>query len=100
MLTGTRYRGRLGFGLTTTPKPTACGSVVDPRRDRLHAGGRQQYTATGTSISVDDHTRVCSVTILFTRTAALQLVDQGRIRLSDPISFSSTVEKASGPAGA
>ena len=35
---------------------------------------------------IDDHTRIGSVTKTFTGTAVLQLVDQGRIRLSDPIS--------------
>ena len=35
---------------------------------------------------VDDHTRIGSVTKTFTGTAILQLVDQGKIRLSDPIS--------------
>ena len=43
-------------------------------------------TATGAPQSVDDHTRIGSVTKTFTGTAVLQLVDQGRIRLSDPIS--------------
>jgi D-alanyl-D-alanine carboxypeptidase len=44
-------------------------------------------TATGVPMSVDDHTRIGSVTKTFTGTAVLQLVDQGRIRLSDPISL-------------
>ncbi|HEX2285222.1 MAG TPA: serine hydrolase domain-containing protein [Mycobacterium sp.] len=43
-------------------------------------------TATGIPMRVDDHTRIGSVTKTFTGTAILQLVDQGRIRLSDPIS--------------
>ncbi|KUI33288.1 serine hydrolase [Mycobacterium sp. GA-2829] len=43
-------------------------------------------TATGAPMLVDDHTRIGSVTKTFTGTAILQLVDQGRIRLSDPIS--------------
>ena len=43
-------------------------------------------TATGAPMSVDDHTRIGSVTKTFTGTAVLQLVDQGRIRLGDPIS--------------
>jgi D-alanyl-D-alanine carboxypeptidase len=41
---------------------------------------------TNTPMTVDDHTRIGSVTKTFTGTAVLQLVDQGRIRLSDPIS--------------
>jgi D-alanyl-D-alanine carboxypeptidase len=43
-------------------------------------------TATGVPMLVDDHTRIGSVTKTFTGTAILQLVDQGRINLSDPIS--------------
>ncbi len=42
--------------------------------------------ATGAPMSSDDHWRIGSVTKTFTGTAVLQLVDQGRIRLSDPIS--------------
>ncbi|WP_083407872.1 serine hydrolase domain-containing protein [Mycolicibacterium rutilum] len=43
-------------------------------------------TTTGAPMVVDAHTRIGSVTKTFTGTAILQLVDQGRIRLSDPIS--------------
>jgi D-alanyl-D-alanine carboxypeptidase len=43
-------------------------------------------TATGIPMLVDDHTRIGSVTKTFTGTAVLQLVDQGRILLNDPIS--------------
>jgi D-alanyl-D-alanine carboxypeptidase len=43
-------------------------------------------TATGAPMAIDDHTRIGSVTKTFTGTAILQLVDQGRIELSDPIS--------------
>lgn len=43
-------------------------------------------TATGAPMALDDFTRIGSVTKTFTGTAILQLVDQGKIRLSDPIS--------------
>ncbi|MFY9917063.1 MAG: serine hydrolase domain-containing protein, partial [Mycobacterium sp.] len=43
-------------------------------------------TDTSFPMLVDDHTRIGSVTKTFTGTAILQLVDQGKIRLSDPIS--------------
>ena len=43
-------------------------------------------TATGVPMLVDDHTRIGSVTKTFTGTAILQLADQGRVSLSDPIS--------------
>lgn len=42
--------------------------------------------ATGAPMVVDDHMRIGSVTKTFSGTAVLQLVDQGRISLSDPIS--------------
>ncbi|MEU7825861.1 serine hydrolase domain-containing protein [Catellatospora sp. NPDC049133] len=41
--------------------------------------------ATGTPMSVDDHMRIGSVTKTFTGTAVLQLVERGRIALTDPI---------------
>jgi D-alanyl-D-alanine carboxypeptidase len=43
-------------------------------------------TATGEPMLVNDFTRIGSVTKTFTGTAILQLVDQGKISLSDPIS--------------
>ena len=43
-------------------------------------------TATGAPMTLGDHTRIGSVTKTFTGTAILQLADQGRVRLSDPIS--------------
>lgn len=43
-------------------------------------------TATGIPMLVGDHHRIGSVTKTFTGTAILQLADQGRIRLTDPIS--------------
>src|SRR4051812_41889690 len=43
-------------------------------------------TATGDPMLVNDFTRIGSVTKTFTGTALLQLVDQGKISLSDPIS--------------
>lgn len=61
----------------------------------LSIPGRIEYTtavgvsdtATGRPMAVDDHTRIGSVTKTFTGTAVLQLVDQGRVRLTDPISM-------------
>lgn len=43
-------------------------------------------TETGIPMRVGDHHRIGSVTKTFTGTAILQLADQGRIRLTDPIS--------------
>jgi D-alanyl-D-alanine carboxypeptidase len=42
--------------------------------------------STGEPMLVNDFTRIGSVTKTFTGTAILQLVDQGKVRLSDPIS--------------
>lgn len=61
----------------------------------LSIPGRLEYakavgvsdTTTGAPMSLADHTRIGSVTKTFTGTAVLQLVDQGRIRLTDPISM-------------
>ncbi|KWX67785.1 serine hydrolase [Mycobacterium sp. NAZ190054] len=43
-------------------------------------------TDTGAPMTVDAHHRIGSVTKTFTATAVLQLVDEGRVRLDDPIS--------------
>ncbi|GAA1677273.1 serine hydrolase [Mycolicibacterium murale] len=61
----------------------------------LSIPGRIDYTtavgvadiATGVPLSAADHSRIGSVTKTFTGTAVLQLVDQGRIRLTDPIAM-------------
>jgi D-alanyl-D-alanine carboxypeptidase len=62
------------------------GISVPGRLDYVTAVGVSD-TATGVPMAVDDHTRIGSVTKTFTGTAILQLVDQGRIRLTDPISM-------------
>ncbi|WP_214369734.1 serine hydrolase domain-containing protein [Pseudonocardia sp. H11422] len=40
---------------------------------------------TGARMRVDDHVRTASVTKTFTATVVLQLVDEGRVRLDDPV---------------
>jgi D-alanyl-D-alanine carboxypeptidase len=60
------------------------GLSIPGRLDYVRAVGVGD-SATGTPLTVADHTRVGSVTKTFTGTAVLQLVDDGRIRLSDPI---------------
>ena len=62
------------------------GISVPGRIDYVTAVGVSD-TGTNTPMAVNDHTRIGSVTKTFTGTAILQLVDQGRIRLSDPISM-------------
>jgi D-alanyl-D-alanine carboxypeptidase len=61
------------------------GLSIPGRLDYLRAVGVAD-TATGAPLTVDDHTRIGSVTKTFTGPAVLQLVDDGLIRLSDPIS--------------
>jgi len=61
------------------------GVSIPGQVDYLSAVGVSDL-ATGEPMSVDDHWRIGSVTKTFTGTAVLQLVDQGRISLSDPIS--------------
>ena len=61
------------------------GISIPGRLDYVRAVGVAD-TATGVPLTVDDHTRIGSVTKTFTGTAVLQLVDDGLIRLSDPIS--------------
>jgi D-alanyl-D-alanine carboxypeptidase len=61
------------------------GLSIPGRLDYLRAVGVAD-TATQTPMAVDDHSRIGSVTKTFTGTAVLQLVDEGRIQLSDPIS--------------
>lgn len=61
------------------------GLSIPGEIDYLRAFGVGDVAA-GTPMSVHNHTRIGSVTKTFTGTAILQLVDQGRVRLSDPIS--------------
>lgn len=61
------------------------GLSIPGEIDYLTAVGTSDL-ATGAPMSVDDHSRIGSVAKTFTGTAVLQLVDQGRISLSDPIS--------------
>jgi D-alanyl-D-alanine carboxypeptidase len=61
------------------------GVSIPGEIDYLTAVGTSDL-ATGAPMSVDDHSRIGSVTKTFTGTAVLQLVDRGRINLSDPIS--------------
>lgn len=61
------------------------GVSIPGEIDYLTAVGTSEV-ATGAPTTVDDRSRIGSVTKTFTGTAVLQLVDQGRISLSDPIS--------------
>jgi D-alanyl-D-alanine carboxypeptidase len=61
------------------------GVSIPGEIDYLTAVGTSDV-ATAAPTTVDDRSRIGSVTKTFTGTAVLQLVDQGRISLSDPIS--------------
>lgn len=81
---------RLDAAITTTLAdmgvPGAIvGLVIPGELDYVKAFGVAD-TGTGRPMSVADHTRIGSETKTFTGTAVLQLVDQGRISLQDPIS--------------
>ncbi|MGW0162460.1 serine hydrolase domain-containing protein [Mycobacterium sp. NPDC003323] len=66
--------------------PGALVSVVVPGSIDYERAIGVADTVTGEPLTLDHHTRIGSVTKTFTGTAVLQLVDQGRIRLTDPIS--------------
>lgn len=66
--------------------PGAIVLVDVPGQGRWLAGLGTDDLATGAPTNPADHTRVGSITKTFTATLILQLVDQGRVRLSDPIS--------------
>jgi len=60
-------------------------SVVDPARGTLLKAYGSADTA-GTPLRPDAHYRIASVTKTFTAYAALRLVDEGRVALTDPVS--------------
>src|SRR5690349_5358126 len=101
----------MGIGVGVAPAHADPGPALDSRLDAaiqariaqmgvpgaivaLSIPGEIEYakafgvgdTATGEPMLVSDFTRIGSVTKTFTGTAILQLVDQGKISLSDPIS--------------
>ena len=86
----TSLEGRLDAVITATIAelgvPGAIVGISVPGDiDYVKAFGTADRGA-GTPMSVADHSRIGSVTKTFTGTAVLQLVDQGRISLQDPIS--------------
>ncbi|MGU3497239.1 serine hydrolase domain-containing protein [Mycobacterium sp. C31M] len=66
--------------------PGALVSVVVPGTVDYQSAVGVADTATGEPLTLQHHTRIGSVTKTFTGTAVLQLVDRGRLRLTDPIS--------------
>ena len=67
--------------------PGAVVGLSIPGRIEYRTAVGVSDTATGAPMDLADHARIGSVTKTFTGTAVLQLVDQGRIRLTDPISM-------------
>ena len=61
------------------------GVWVPGRGTWVRAFGKANIV-TGAPMRVDDHVRIASITKSFVATAVLQLVDQGRLRLSDRLS--------------
>ncbi|MFJ4650094.1 serine hydrolase domain-containing protein [Nocardia sp. NPDC088792] len=65
--------------------PGAVVAVVDPVAGTyIHAYGKAD-TATGRPAGVHDRFRIGSITKTFTATAVLRLVDDGKLRLDDPL---------------
>jgi D-alanyl-D-alanine carboxypeptidase len=58
---------------------------LDPREGYVAAEGKADRT-TGAPMRLDDHMRIGSVTKTFTLTILLQMADQKRLGLDDPIS--------------
>jgi D-alanyl-D-alanine carboxypeptidase len=63
--------------------PGMAVGVWVPGRGRLVQGYGQADVASGAPFAVDDRVRIASITKTFTATAALILVDQGRLALDD-----------------
>ena len=61
------------------------GVWVPGRGSFVHAFGTSDIR-TGKALALDDHFRIASISKTFTATAALQLVDRGRLKLSDRLS--------------
>jgi D-alanyl-D-alanine carboxypeptidase len=73
-------------GMTAAHIPgMAVGIWIPGRGTYVRQFGTDNIT-TGSPFRVDDHIRIASITKTFTATAILQLVDQGRLKLSDHLS--------------
>jgi D-alanyl-D-alanine carboxypeptidase len=72
--------------LDTTNAPGAIVGVWQPGKPAYVGTFGVRDTATGRPMRRDLHMRIGSVTKTFTVTALLQLVDQGKVSLDDPIS--------------
>jgi CubicO group peptidase (beta-lactamase class C family) len=71
-------------GIARRKIPAAVGSFAD-RRKTLYAGAFGVRDASGVPVRVDSIFRIASMTKPVTTVAALQLVDQGKVDLSEPV---------------
>lgn len=71
-------------GIARRKIPAAAGSIAD-RRKTLYAGAFGVRDASGVPVRVDSIFRIASMTKPVTTVAALQLVDQGKVDLSEPV---------------
>ncbi|HJS06882.1 MAG TPA: serine hydrolase domain-containing protein, partial [Pirellulales bacterium] len=72
-------------GIARRKIPAAAGSIAD-RRKTLYAGAFGVRDTSGVPLRVDNIFRIASMTKPVTTVAALQLVDQGKVDLSEPVS--------------
>jgi CubicO group peptidase (beta-lactamase class C family) len=74
----------LRSGIARRKVPAAVGSIAD-RRKTLYAGAFGVRDASGVPVQVDSIFRIASMTKPVTTVAALQLVEQGKVDLSEPV---------------
>ena len=83
--TATRLDAAIGQAMTDASIPGAIVGIWGPAGDYVRAFGVADKV-THTPMQTDFYSRIGSVTKTFTVTAMLQLVDQGKLDLNDPIS--------------
>src|SRR5215208_6199404 len=81
----TRLDAAIGQARTDASIPGAIVGIWGPAGDYVRAFGVADK-ATDAPMQTDFYSRIGSVTKTFTVTALLQLVDQGKLKLDDPIS--------------
>jgi CubicO group peptidase (beta-lactamase class C family) len=74
----------LRSGIARRRIPAAAGAIAD-RRKTLYSGAFGVRDPSGVSVGIDSIFRIASMTKPVTTVAALQLVDQGKVDLSEPV---------------
>ena len=82
--TATRLDDAIGRAMTAASIPGAIVGIWGPAGDYVRTFGVADK-ATRSPMQTDLYTRVGRITKTFTVTAILQMVDQGKLKLSDPI---------------